>query len=76
MVKISGCFRYNSYFVMLCDEIGWHDSQNRQVSGKFADYAVEFANWLANLAVGRLDRTYTLTGVWIDPTNPLPLIWY
>ena len=30
---------------MLCNEISWHDVQIRQVSGKFADCAVRFANW-------------------------------
>ena len=39
---------------MLCNEIGWHDLQIRQVSGKFTDCAVQFANWLANLPIGRL----------------------
>ena len=34
---------------MFCNEIGWHDLQIRQVSGKLADCAVQFANWLANL---------------------------
>ena len=39
---------------MLCDEIGWYDLHIRQVSGKFADCAAQFANWLANLPIGRL----------------------
>ena len=30
---------------MFCNEIGWHDLQIRQVSGKLADCAVQFANW-------------------------------
>ena len=54
MVKISDCFHYIIIFVMLCNETGWHDLQIRQVSGNFADCAVQFANWLANLAIGRL----------------------
>ena len=44
MVKISDCFHY-IIILMLCNEIGWHDLQIRQVSGKFADCAVQFANW-------------------------------
>ena len=39
---------------MFCNEIGWHDLQLRQVSSKLADYAAQFANWLANLTIGRL----------------------
>ena len=54
MVKISDCFHYIIIFVMLCNETGWHDLQIRQVSGKFAVCAMQFANWLANLAIGRL----------------------
>ena len=30
---------------MFCNEIGWHNLQFRQVSGKLADCAVQFANW-------------------------------
>ena len=56
MVKISDCCYCIIIFVMLCNEIGWHDLQIRQVSGKFADCAVQFANWLANLPIGRLAR--------------------
>ena len=41
-------------FVLFCNEIGWHDLHIRQVSGKLADYAVQFANW----QIGRLDGTY------------------
>ena len=36
-------------FVMICNETGWPDLQIRQVSGKLADCAAQFANWLANL---------------------------
>ena len=54
MVKISDGFHYIFIFVMLCNETGWHDLQIRQVSGNFADCAVRFANWLANLPIGRL----------------------
>ena len=39
---------------MFCNEIGWYDLQIRQVSGKLADCAVQFANWLDNLPIGRL----------------------
>ena len=35
-------------FVMFCNEISWHDLLIRQASGKFADCAAQFANWLAN----------------------------
>ena len=45
MVEISDCFHYIIIFVMLCNKIGWHNLQVRQVSGKFADCAVQFANW-------------------------------
>ena len=41
---------------MLCYETGWHDLQIRQDSGNFADCTVQFANWLANLPIGRLAR--------------------
>ena len=54
MVKFWDCFHYIIIFVMLCNEIGWHNLQIRQASGKFADCAVQFANWLANLLIGRL----------------------
>ena len=60
-----GLLSLHDYFVMLCNEIGWYDLQIRQVSGKFADCAVQFANWQigpANLQIGqigRLDGTYT-----------------
>ena len=30
---------------MFCNEIGRQDFQNRQISGKLADCAVQFANW-------------------------------
>ena len=50
---------------MVCIEISWHDLQIRQVSGNFADWTVQFANWLANLQIGRLADwmayTHTLT---------------
>ena len=59
MVKISDCFHYIIIFVMLCNEIGWHNLQIRQVSGKFADYAVQFANWQIGQS-GRLDGTNIL----------------
>ena len=36
---------------MFCNEIGWHDLQIRQVSGKLADCAVQFANWVASLPI-------------------------
>ena len=49
MVKFWDCFHYIIIFVMLCNEIGWHDLQIRQISGNFAD-------WLANLPIGRLAR--------------------
>ena len=48
---------------MFCNEISWHDMLVRQVSGNFADCAVRFANWLANLPIGKIGRlngTYTL----------------
>ena len=45
MVKISDFFHYVIILVMLCNETGWHDLQIRQVSGNFADCAVQFANW-------------------------------
>ena len=54
MVKILDCFHCNIIFVMLCNEIGWHNLQIRQVSGNFADRAVQFANWLTNVPFGRL----------------------
>ena len=41
-------------FVMFCNEISWHDLLIRQASGKFADCAAQFANWLANLPIGKL----------------------
>ena len=43
---------------MLCSEIGWHDLQIRQVSGKFADCAAQFANW-PDWQIGRNKYTYT-----------------
>ena len=46
MVKISDCFHYIIIiFVMLCNEVGRHDLQIRQISGKFADRAVQLADW-------------------------------
>ena len=54
MVKIPDCFYIIN--LLFCNVIYWHDLQVRQVSGKFADCAVQVANWLANLPIGRLAR--------------------
>ena len=52
MVNISDCCYYNINLLCFCNEIGWHDLQFRQVSGKIADCAEQFANWQANLQIG------------------------
>ena len=48
---------------MFCNEISWHDLLIRQASGKFADCAAQFANWLANLPIGRSADWTEHTGI-------------
>ena len=64
MVKNSHCFYSVINLLCFCNEMGLHDLQIKQVSGKLADCAVQFANWLANLQIDQIDRldgTYTHT---------------
>ena len=60
---------------MLGNEIGWHDLQIRQVSGKFADCAVQFANW-PDWQIGLNSALVRTPGntMWIPCTRASPFI--
>ena len=48
---------------MFCNEIGCHDLQIRQVSGKLADSAVQLANWPDWQIARNIDMRSVLTVV-------------
>ena len=56
MVKISVCFHYIILFIVLCNEVAWHDSQIRQVSGNLLIVQCN----LQIGQIGRLEGTFTL----------------
>ena len=61
--------------LLCCNEIGWHDLQTRQVSGKFADCAVQFAHW-PDSQIGR--KRYTVihtSSLWTPEYSAVPNLY-